>query len=396
MGVPQILFSGDGVPVSAHCWNADRSKVAVSLNNSEVVIMDTASAKKSGRGNLQPNANDILTEHDMRVTSIDWAPNSGLIVTCGEDRNAYVWQQAGGGQPWKPCLVVLRINRAATAVKWSPHENKFAVASGANCISVCYFEKENDWWLAKHVKKNIKSTVTCLDWHPNNNLLAAGTARFAVNVFAAQVEEVGDKFDPNSPWYSKKPKFGDNLAGFRHLKMGWIHDVAFNGDGTMLAWVSHSSTLSVMNGLNNQEVFHYKMSELPLLSCLWIAPDTVMAAGHGCTPLWFDIDPMSGKVKSHGRLEREEKGPKTSTSSINAMKMFRDRDRLGVSGDGDGSGMGGGNGGGGGMEVPNTAHVKQINTLRFFDSETVSSSADDGKIVLWKNSLDAKMRGLSV
>jgi len=123
---------------------------------------------------------------------------------------------------------------------------------------------------------------------------------------------------------------------------------------------------------------------------LWIAPDTLMAAGHGCTPLWFDVDPVSGKVKSHGRLERE--GPKASTSSINAMKMFRDRDRLGVNGGGDG--MGSGNNGG--MEVPNTAHIKQINTLRFFDSETVSSSADDGKIVLWKNSLDAKMRGLTV
>ena len=23
--------------------------------------------------------------------------------------------------------------------------NKFAVGSGARCISVCYFEKENDW-----------------------------------------------------------------------------------------------------------------------------------------------------------------------------------------------------------------------------------------------------------
>jgi actin related protein 2/3 complex subunit 1A/1B len=32
---------------------------------------------------------------------------------------------------WKPTLVLLRINRAATYVKWSPKEDKFAVASGA-------------------------------------------------------------------------------------------------------------------------------------------------------------------------------------------------------------------------------------------------------------------------
>jgi len=36
---------------------------------------------------------------------------------------------------WKPTLVLLRINRAATYVRWSPLENKFAVASGARHAS---------------------------------------------------------------------------------------------------------------------------------------------------------------------------------------------------------------------------------------------------------------------
>lgn len=36
---------------------------------------------------------------------------------------------------WKPTLVLLRINRAATYVKWSPKEDKFAVASGARWVS---------------------------------------------------------------------------------------------------------------------------------------------------------------------------------------------------------------------------------------------------------------------
>lgn len=74
---------------------------------------------------------------------IDWAPKSDRIVTCGADRNAYVWSLKDG--VWKPTLVILRINRAATFVKWSPLENKFAVGSGARLISVCYFESDNDW-----------------------------------------------------------------------------------------------------------------------------------------------------------------------------------------------------------------------------------------------------------
>ena len=97
-------------------------------------------------------------------------------------------------------LVLLRINRAATCVRWSPQEDKFAVGSGARIISVlltnkyflynlkyffvnmqvCYYDKDNDWWVAKHIKKPLRSTVTCLDWHPNNVLLAAGATDYKV------------------------------------------------------------------------------------------------------------------------------------------------------------------------------------------------------------------------
>lgn len=384
----QEVMIRESVPVSAHSWNQDRTKVAVSLNDSDVRIL---SPRGNGGGHRQEA---VLTGHDMRVTSVDWAPKSGLIVTCGEDRNAYVWHPPSGGSgsssEWKPSLVVLRINRAATFVKWSPHENKFAVASGANCISVCHFEKDNDWWLSKHVKKNIRSTVTSLDWHPDNMLLAAGTARFAVHVFAAQVKEAGDKVPANSPWYKKSPLFGDGLACVRQLKMGWVHDVAFNLDGTMLAWVSHSSTVSVMNALNNQEVCHYKMTELPMLSCLWIAPDTIMAAGHGCTPFWFKVDAGSGQIKSHGRVEEKEKkegGGVAQASTMSAMRMFQHAERYGKQMNDTVSSQ----------QEPGTVHVKQINALRMYSDDTVSSGSDDGKIVLWKNhGLQAKMQKLSI
>lgn len=76
---------------------------------------------------------------------IDWAPESNRIVTCGTDRNAYVWTLKG--RTWKPTLVILRINRAARCVRWAPQENKFAVGSGSRVISICYFEQENDWWV---------------------------------------------------------------------------------------------------------------------------------------------------------------------------------------------------------------------------------------------------------
>ena len=96
---------------------------------------------------------------------IDVINASPSVSVCVQDRNAYVWTQqlsaAPGGAPsWRPTLVILRINRSATCVRWSPLENKFAVGCAAKLVSVCYFERENDWWVSKHIKKHLKSTVT--------------------------------------------------------------------------------------------------------------------------------------------------------------------------------------------------------------------------------------------
>lgn len=67
------------------------------------------------------------------------------------DRNAYVWSLNAEGV-WKPTLVLLRLNRSATYVRWSPSETKFAVASGARTIAVCSYDDEQNWWIAKHIK----------------------------------------------------------------------------------------------------------------------------------------------------------------------------------------------------------------------------------------------------
>lgn len=69
-------------------------------------------------------------------------------------------------------------------------ENKFAVSTGAKMVFICYYEKENNWWLAKLIKKSLRSTITSLDWHPNNCLLAMGACDFKTRVFAAHIKEV--------------------------------------------------------------------------------------------------------------------------------------------------------------------------------------------------------------
>ena len=142
-------------------------------------------------------------------------------------------------------LVLLRINRAATCVRWSPLENKFAVGSGARIISICYYDKDNDWWVAKHIKKPLRSTITCLDWHPNNILLAAGSTDYKVRVFSTYIKDIEPKPGPTE-WGAKMP-FANLMSELSNSDSGggWVHSVSFSRDGSRVAWVAHDSSIAV-------------------------------------------------------------------------------------------------------------------------------------------------------
>ena len=60
-------------------------------------------------------------------------------------------------------------------------------------IAICSFDPENDWWVSRLLKKPIRSTVLSVDWHPNNVLLAAGSADMKARVFSAYIKDVDKK-----------------------------------------------------------------------------------------------------------------------------------------------------------------------------------------------------------
>jgi len=305
-------------PISCHALNRDRKQLALSHNSHEVHVYTRSADKWSPV--------DVLTQHDLRVTSIDWAPNSNRIVTCSADRNAYVWTQVEG--KWKPTLVLLRINRAATCVKWSPLENKFAVGSGARLISVCYFEKSNDWWVSKHIKKPLRSTITALDWHPNNVLLAAGSTDFKARVFSGYIKEVDEK-PGETPWGSRMP-LGQLMAEFSNNTIGgggWVHSVSFSSSGNKLAWVGHDSSISVVDAAKGMLLSTIRTEMLPFLACTWVTENTLIVAGHSCSPLLYSHED-AGKLNFISKLDSSQK---KETGNISAMSKFRSLDKRATS-----------------------------------------------------------------
>jgi len=372
-------------PITCHAWNKDRTQIAISPNSAEVHIY-----KKSVNDFVLI---DVLKQHDLRVTGIDWGTKTNRIVTCAADRNAYVWTQEGPDQKWKPTLVLLRINRAATCVKWSPLENKFAVGSGARLISVCYFEKENDWWVSKHIKKPIRSTVTAIDWHPNNVLLATGSADFKVRIFSAYIKEIEEKPQP-TVWGSKMPlgqlmhEVPNNSVGCG----GWVHSICFSHDGSRLAWVGHDASISIAQGNGNGQAVSLcsvRTAFLPFLSVVWISPDSIVTAGHTLTPMMYTLSQKSDglRLEFNGKLENSDQ--KKEQGGMSAMKRFQSLDRHARIVTEDDNEL-------------NSLHQNSITALQIHTGSKenglkLSSSSIDGQIILWDlKTLVRQMRQMSI
>ncbi|KAE8579999.1 hypothetical protein XENTR_v10024264 [Xenopus tropicalis] len=298
-------------PITCHAWNKDATQIAFCPNSHDVHIY-----KKDGDKWTKIHE---LKEHNGQVTGIDWAPDSNRIVTCGTDRNAYVWTLRNN--VWKPTLVILRINRAARCVKWSPKENKFAVGSGSRLISICYFEQENDWWVCKHIKKPIRSTVLSLDWHPNNVLLAAGSSDFKSRIFSAYIKEVEERPAP-TPWGSKMP-FGE-LMFESSSSCGWVHSVCFSHSGDRMAWVSHDSTICIADAPKKMRVTTSITDTLPLLCLTFITENSLVAAGHDCYPVLYSYVEAQGTLSFGGKLDIPKQ---SSQRGMTARERFQNLDK---------------------------------------------------------------------
>jgi len=344
--------------ITCHAWNADQTKVAICPNNTTVGIYQKQGAEFAKDG-------ATLREHDQIVTGIDWAPKSNRIVTCGQDRNAYVWRFEEG--VWKPTLVILRINRAATDVKWSPLEDKFAVASGAKAVSVCYFEKDNDWWVSKHIKK-ANSTVLKVDWHPNNILLATCGSDNTARVVSGFVRGIDKK--PGETHYGSRLPFGELLA--EYPSNGWIHSIKWDPRGDKLAWVSHDSTVTILDCASGTPSV-LRLSELPLVDIIWANPNLLVGAGHNYFPRTFTNQGGQWQVGVNLDEQKETAGAK-STGTRAAFDKFKTQDTTGQESV---------------NSKLNTKHQSLVNSIQGAAGKPgawthVSTSSLDGKLVIWK------------
>eukprot|EP00121_Abeoforma_whisleri_P006066 Awhi_evm1s5507 len=155
-------------------------------------------------------------------------------------------------------------------------------------------------------------------------MLAAGSSDFQTRIFSAAIKGL-DKRPPTTCWAdgSKFRSFGSVLHTFTTESDGWVHDVAFSPSGDRLAWVSHSSSISFVDGSNHENVQTLFESTLPRRACIFSSEDAVIAAGHDCIPSRYVNS--GGNWKFDTKLDKKTAAANTGVSS--AMSRFQQLDR---------------------------------------------------------------------
>ncbi|KAK6141558.1 hypothetical protein DH2020_024690 [Rehmannia glutinosa] len=324
--------------ITCHAWSPDHSMIAFCPNNNEVHIYKLLEGKWEKI--------HVLQKHDQIVSGIDWSISSNQIVTVSHDRNSYVWSQEAS--EWVPTLVILRLNRAALCVQWSPKENKFAVGSGAKTVCICYYEQENNWlfwlpsvamdfenrsevrqdedekvgssnsnpgdfglgpwgrgdevmlgkkgnslttgfsrrWVSKLIRKRHDSSVTSVAWHPNNILLATTSTDGKCRVFSTFIKGV----DTKNPAGSSDSKFGEQIMQL-DLSFSWTFGMKWSPTGNTLAYVGHNSMIYFVDDVGpSPSAQSVSFRDLPLRDVLFVSERMVIGVGFDCNPMVFTAD----------------------------------------------------------------------------------------------------------
>eukprot|EP01083_Nonionella_stella_P143599 446640_1 len=245
------------------------------------------------------------------------------------------YKTANGNLHWS---IVLRIGRAATCIKWSPNGTKFAVGSGSKQIPVCHYEKSQDMWVAKMIKKAGKSSILAIDWSPNNMYIIAGGSDFKCRIFSAYIkdvdadcktEEYGGAIDAK-----QASSFGTALFEFDTSK-GWIESVGFSPNGMRFAFTGHDSSVH-FGGFDGgaPTVQTLKRKKLPMRAIAFLTDTVVIAAGYDCVPFlyeyngkeWVEKGPIDTGAKSKAAPKKQESAFGSAFSKFNKAVALPYRD----------------------------------------------------------------------
>ena len=270
-------------PVSCHAWTTYKGKNLLALcpGTSDIYVYEIGNDNK-----LQEQPKWILQEHTQLVTGLDWNPkqDQGLrLVSCSQDRNAFVWTYDESRDLWKKQLAVLRLERAATSCCWNHAGDQFLVTCGQNKIRICTYNEVDHWWNSATFDTD-KTSLVAYFFPDDERVLTASTDRHCREVCINE-DKAPIKVD-------KKGKKTQNFVLHQWSCQGWNNACAISPSGETIAFTSQDSFIRFvkMSDPDSKDIMKININGLPLLSIAFLSETVLVGAGFDCFPRIFNFD----------------------------------------------------------------------------------------------------------
>lgn len=257
----------------------------------------------------------------MTVNTIDWCAATNAIITGSQDRSAFVWHFNSTADSWDAQAVVLRFDRAVTALKWSPDGQKFAAGASDRKLVIGSFEPTENWWIVQGYKKVAKSTITCIDWHPSGKGILASGSDYKARICSALLPSVDG---PDAAWeFAGQVNTGMSLVLEFDQPLAWVHACAWAPSGNKLMFTSHESVTYIAAwSEGGWQLLPILSKHLPATCGVWLSEHCFITAGHDDAPIVFGD--ASGEWTELGQLDAAAMGAGSSagSSSIAAKRAL--------------------------------------------------------------------------
>lgn len=225
------------------------------------------------------------------------------------------------------------------------------------------------------VKKPHKSTVLCVAWHPNSQMIATGSSDFKCRWFSAYIPYEPDQgpdgeqdMGPLQPTDSMLP-FADMYQDWGGN--GWVHCAAWSPSGMVLAFGAHDSSVHFVTFGGGPPIEQtIKFGFLPLSTIIFTTEDNLLGAGHDCNPAVFAKTNEWSFKEFIDKKSTAVEVKKETSGAASARAMFQNKTKTGQD-----------------KKVDNSnswqKHLSPITCMELVPTGGISTSALDGRLTVW-------------
>ena len=275
--------------IQTFAWNGDQSMIAICPTNNEIWIFDSKG---------QPDISKwtkiaVLKEHFNVITSLEWHPVTGLLISASADRGVIVWKKEG--EEFMPQLGMIKEQRANLDASWNYRGDKFSIASSSGCVYVGTYFEANNFWVAHTVSKSSnkpihKASAICSKFDPlSSRVVISSSLDGTVQITTCYNQQID--VDGSGP-FAGITTYGENLMTISCN--GWVNHASFSPNATQICYVTHDCEINFANveciaGEGKAKPVSEKIMHNgnPHLQCMFLTEDKCIASGFDKVPYLY-------------------------------------------------------------------------------------------------------------